>query len=300
MNRWESAGDGLRTTPDGLGEAGVTTLGVVIPVHNGEHRLGPTLTALAGQVPLAPRTRAHIVVAVNGSTDRSAATAQRHAGKIASSAADLDYTVLETRPGRANAFNEAERLLPPGPRLYLDQDAILADNALAALAAALTGKGPHADFAVPQLRLPALHSIAARAYYRTFLRLPYTRIAPISVGAYAVSAAGRERWSQFPALHSDDKYVRLQFDPPERTLLTETWYTVSLPDSAREIVQARRRYSRGNRELADRFPSLAIDEGIRHDRLWREIALHPARWPDAAVYAALYGTGHYLARRENR
>lgn len=280
------------------------TLGVVIPVRDGEARLGATLAALAGQDPLpakppsAPRLRTHVVVAVNGSSDGSARTAERFAEDFAHCGAE--FTVVETRPGRAAAFNEAERLLAPGPRLYLDQDAVLATNALAVLADVLGGDHPRAEFAVPQLRLPALRSAAARAYYRTFLRLPYARMAPVSLGAYAVSAAGRSRWEQFPAVHSDDKFVRLHFAPRERILLADTWYTVALPDSARAVVQARRRYSRGNREIVRRFPSLGADEEPRYARLWREIALRPSRWSDAAVYAALHGAGHLLARAGNQ
>lgn len=282
------------------------TFGVVIPVRNGEAHLGATLTALAGQdrIPAesasapVPRLRTHIVVAVNGSSDGSARIAERFASEF--ERCDTGFTVVETRPGRAAAFNEAEQLLAPGPRLYLDQDAVLAANALAVLAAALGESHPRAEFAVPQLRLPALRSVAARAYYRTFLRLPYTHAAPVSLGAYAVSAAGRSRWDQFPDVHSDDKFVRLHFAARERILLADTWYTVALPDSTRAVVRARRRYSRGNRELALRFPALAADEDPRYARLWREIALRPAHWSDAAVYAALHGAGHLLARAGNR
>jgi hypothetical protein len=101
-------------------------------------------------------------------------------------------------------------------------------------------------------------------------------------------------------VHSDDKFVRLHFAPHERMLLADTWYTVALPDSTRAVVQARRRYSRGNHELVRRFPLLGADEEPRYARLWREIALRPARWSDAAVYAALHGAGHLLARAGNQ
>jgi glycosyltransferase involved in cell wall biosynthesis len=268
-------------------------LGVVIPARDGARSLPATLGALAAQdVP--PDVSVHIIVAVNATTDETFALAEKYAPLFAGRA--VDYRVIQTAPGRARAFNEAERLLPAGPRLYLDQDAVLSPNALADLVAALERSGQAACFVVPQLRLPALRSIAARCYYRTFLCLPYTRNSPVSLGAYAVSARGRRRWDTLPdTLHSDDKFVRLHFEPAERSLLASVAYTVALPDGIRAIVRARRRYSRGNRELERRFPHLCANDASRYRDLLTAIAAHPSRWPAAAVYLVLHGAGHALA-----
>jgi glycosyltransferase involved in cell wall biosynthesis len=269
-------------------------LGVVIPARDAACDLPATLDALAAQN-IPPDVSVHIVVAVNATSDETSAIAEKYAPLFAERG--IGYRVIETAPGRARAFNEAERLLPTGPRLYLDQDAVLSPNALADLAAALERSGGAVHFVVPQLRLPALRSIAARCYYRTFLHLPYTRTSPVSLGAYAVSTSGRRRWDAFPdGLHSDDKFVRLHFEPAERSLLTSVFYTVALPDGISAIVRARRRYSRGNRELERRFPQLSGNDASRYRDLLAAIATRPSRWLAAAVYLVLYGVGHVLAR----
>lgn len=272
------------------------SLGVVIPARNAVRSLPATLEALAGQH-IPPDVSVHIIVAVNASSDETTEVAEKYAPSF--TGRRTDYRVIETAPGRARAFNEADRLLPAGPRLYLDQDAVLSPNALADLTAALERSPTAVQYVVPQLRLPALRSMAARYYYRTFLRLPYTRTSPVSLGAYAVSASGRRRWDAFPdALHSDDKFVRLHFEPAERSLLASVTYTVALPDGIRAIVQARRRYSRGNRELERRFPQLSCNDVSRYRDLLAAIGAHPPRWPGAAVYMLLHGAGHVLARLE--
>ena len=54
-------------------------------------------------------------------------------------------------------------------------------------------------------------SLAVRAYYRIWLRLPYVREGMIGVGVYALSEEGRRRFGEFPEVIADDGYVRMLF-----------------------------------------------------------------------------------------
>lgn len=167
---------------------------------------------------------------------------------------------------------------------------MLGQGALAAIAESVQGGRVH--FAVPSLVLPFLRSPVSRAYYATLLRLGYVAAEPVSMGVYAVSGAGRCRWSSFPRIHSDDKFARLHFTPEERELVAAATYTVSLPDGVGQITRARMRYSSGNRELARQYPALTRHSSVRHAGVGRQVLARPDRWPAAVVFASLYGIGY--------
>ena len=59
-------------------------------------------------------------------------------------------------------------------------------------------------------------SLAVRAYYRVWMRLPYVRDGMIGVGVYALSEEGRRRFGEFPEVIADDGYVRMLFGSGER------------------------------------------------------------------------------------
>ncbi|WP_229075073.1 glycosyltransferase family 2 protein [Actinoplanes sp. DH11] len=267
----------------------VSSLGVVIPTHRGSALLSRSMTSLAGQTV----TRdVHVVVAVNDaradSYDRAAelAPALRDAG--------LTCRVVRTPQGRSAALRTADRLLPAGARLYLDQDAALSPGAVATLLTVLApGTGIH--FAAPGMRLAPARSAVTRAYFRIWRDLPYVRRSPATCGVYAVSAEGRSRWDEVPDLHSDDKWVRWHFAPEERRVLAAEWYEVVAPDGPADLVRARRRYHRGNRELvglAARPPY--PDDHIRHRGIVRSLLSNP---PAAAVFLAVHAAGRLTPGR---
>ncbi|GAA2692853.1 hypothetical protein Apa02nite_074470 [Actinoplanes palleronii] len=273
----------------------VTGLGVVIPTHRGSALLDRSMAALARQT----RTRGlHVVVAVNDgradSYDRAVALAPTLR------AVGMRCTVIRTTAGRSAALRAADRLLPPGARLYLDQDAVLSPRAVAGLVAALSpGTGVH--FAVPSLRLVSARSAVTRAYFRIWRDLPYVRRSPATCGAYAVSAEGRSRWGELPDLHSDDKWVRWHFAPHERLVVASESYEVMAPDGLMDLLRARRRYQRGNRELADLaarppFP----DDHIRHRGIVRSLLAKPAAWPAAAIFLAVHAASRLAGPQGSR
>jgi hypothetical protein len=272
------AGDRRRTRENGL-----ASFGVAIPTHQGSTRLARSMLSLAGQQ---FDGDLHVVVAVNDDRTDSFGIAQRLAPLVRRAGASC--TVIRTATGRSAALRAADRHLPRAPRLYLDQDALLSRDTVARLAATL-GPSTGVHFAVPRLRLARCRSAVSRAYYRAWRELPYVRHSPVTCGAYAVSAEGRERWHELPTMHSDDKWVRWHFAPHERAVVRTTSYEVMPPDGVRDLLRARRRYHRGNRELAALAGDLChADDSARYRGALRSLLERPDRWPGAAILVAVH------------
>ena len=257
-------------------------LGVVIPAREGAATLGSVLEALARQN---TTRRMHIVVVTNGPRDGTARVAADHARRLC--AAGHDCSVAVSRPGRAYAIRLGERLLPPGDRVVLDCDAVVSDNAMEELAVAL-GPGTGIHFAAPRLVLTRSRSLATRCFFRTWQALPYVRESPVTCGIYAVSADGRRRWSELPAIHSDDKLARLFFCAQERQVVATATYTVDPPHGFRALVAARKRYIAGNRELRTAFPQLAATDVHRYGGIVTTLLRRPRLWPSSLVFTAVY------------
>lgn len=264
-------------------ENGISRINVVIPVHRGAAHLGRSVGSLARQ---RFDGQLNVVIAINDDLPETTTAACQRAAELVRAGARC--ATLRTSPGRVAALREADRWLPDdGPRLYLDEDAVLSPDALAALAAVLApGSGVH--FAVPELRL-AHRTRVSRAYFRVWRSLPYVRDSPVTCGAYAVSAEGRRRWREVPTLHSDDKWVRWQFAPHERRVLSNVSYEVLAPDGLAELVRARCRYLRGNRELAALTPRAAYaDDHRRYAGVIRAMVADAARWPAVLVFLLVH------------
>ncbi|MBM7773365.1 dTDP-4-dehydrorhamnose reductase [Actinokineospora baliensis] len=276
--RWPELAPGpLRVRP---------AFGVVIPVYRGADVLHRSIGSLAEQE--FPGDL-HVALAVNDGEPRTLRAAQRLAPVLR--AAGARCAVLLTPPGRVPAINAAEAVLPAGPRLYLDQDAVLSPGSLTGLARALApGTGTH--FAVPTVHIAHTDSVVSRAYYRTWRSLPYVRQSPATMGAYAVSALGRTRWPHFAPIRSDDKWVRWHFAPEERAVVTTASYEVIVPRGPRELVRARRRYQKGNDELTS-LPMAHGDGEGRHRGVVGALLRRPA---SGAVFLGVHAAAVVLDR----
>lgn len=293
----------------------MTATGVVIPAFDGAATLSRSMGSLAAQ---RDAGRVDVVVAVNDGRADTLAEAERLSGALRRTGAGC--RVIRTAPGRSEAINAAEALLPGGPRFYIDQDAVLSPGALAAVADRLAPRsGVH--FAAPRVEFAACPSRLSQAYYEVWRELPYVALSPVTVGVYAVSAEGRERWGRFPDVRSDDKFARLQFAPDERAVVLDASYEVIAPSGARELIHARRRYLRANRELAARegraihgLPShpadasgdaaarerVAVRDLPRHRGALRALARPPRRWPASAAFLGVYAAAEAADAVERR
>lgn len=260
---------------------------VIVPAWRCAATIGRSLESLAAQ---AGGPAPHVIVAVNDGDPASVAAAEAHRGAL--EARGMRFDVISTPPGRRAAFAGAEAIAAPGgARLYLDQDARLSPGALAALARA--ADGGEARMIALALRFTRSPSFAVRAFLRAWLSLPYVQASPVVAGAFAVSAAGRARWTALPPLASDDKFVRMCFAPAERSYLADEHYEVIAPASFGELVRRRAGYMRGNRELARHFMATpAVDS--RRLAGWPRLLLRPI---DLAVLMATVAAATLLSWR---
>lgn len=245
---------------------------VIIPAHNEASVMARTLRPLAG---LAASGDIEVIVACNGCTDATAALAASFPG----------VTVLDlAEPGKTNALNAADAAATRWPRLYLDADIEITEQALADVFTHLSQPGALA--ARPAFKY---HTEGAdpwvRAYYRARMRIPSMRAHLWGAGAYAVSAAGHARFPRFPDATADDAYVDSLFEPDEKTILDTTPVVVRVPKSVRGLHLTLRRIYRGNHDLG---AGAAAGSGLGN--LVASVT-GPVALMDAGVYASLALSG---------
>ncbi|WP_131106033.1 glycosyltransferase [Ornithinimicrobium sufpigmenti] len=256
---------------------------VVIPAHNeGRHIRGclhPLLT-LSSSLPL------EIIVVANGCQDDTVAVARQVPG----------VHVLDLpEPGKTGALNAGDEAATTFPRIYLDADVELDQQALRSMIAALDTDQPR--LAAPSVRYDTQGAdLWVRAYYRVFRQLPSARETTVGRGVYAVSKAGRARFQQFPDVLGDDLFVNRLFTSEER-VVCEGWSTVRTPRRWRDLVRVRARLAAGNAQLARTNPeevgALAQSQDFSRTTsstlraLLRLVASRPQELPSAAVYVGI-------------
>ena len=132
--------------------------------------------------------------------------------------------------GKPNALNLADAQAVGDMRVYLDADVVMSPPLLEQLAQVLTRDDP--AYASGKMVVAPAESWITRAYGRIWTRLPFMAEGVPGAGLFAVNAAGRARWGEFPPIISDDTFVRLQFTPGER-IGVEAPYSWPLPEGDR-------------------------------------------------------------------
>ena len=226
-------------------------LSLIIPASNEEHWIGPCLAAVAASVPVPGGLE--VIVVANGCHDRTAEVARGFAGSIPG------LKVLDLAEGsKPLALTKGDALAKGECRAWLDADCVVSAGVLVALASALSV--PQARYAGATPVIPRAKSWVTRAYARFWQRLPFARSVAPGYGLYAVNAAGRARWGDFPRIISDDTFVRLQFTPDERVQVADT-YIWPMIEGYAALVRVRRRQDRGVAELNEHYPDLLGREG---------------------------------------
>lgn len=225
-------------------------LSVIIPASNEGDRIGPCLRALFASSPVAGGAEA--VVVANGCRDDTAD--QARALRREAEAAGWGLVVLELIPGsKPLALNAGDAAAQGDLRAYLDADVLVSAPLMPQVALALAD--PAARYATGRPVVARARSRVTRAYARFWSSLPFVQGAAPGFGLYAVNAQGRARWGEFPALISDDTFVRLQFQPAERIECPAS-YEWPMVEGWRALVRVRRRQDAGVAELARLYPDL--------------------------------------------
>lgn len=258
-------------------------LSIVIPAHNEEAMIGVILRGLLAD---AERGELDIIVVANGCTDRTAEIAR---------AISPDIRVVEiAESSKIAALNAGDAIAFGTPIAYVDADVRVDAAAARALAAALSDGG------VPRVASPLfeldLHgcSWAVRQYFRIWLLNDYNSAGHIGSGVYAVSAAGRARWTTFPDVIADDRFVQQLFADEERVVLKEHAFSVPAPQTLRAQIRRSVRIHAGNAELRNRGIAGA-EKGGQAQSLAHRVARRPRLWLAFAVYCTAYALTRFEA-----
>ena len=310
---------GESRAPAAAPAAGQEIFAVVIPASNEEGYIGACLDALLAAGAAAGPVG--IVVAANGCRDATVAVARARIpaaeargwrlvvldipeghkpGAINRADAAIDAGALDAAPGSGTdpRTEAGAGSASPGPglRAYLDADILLDPAMLGQIRAVLDRPAP--AYASGQLQVSPARSRATRAYARVWSRLPFMTSGVTGAGFYAVNAAGRRRWGQYPDLIADDIYVRLMFAPSER-LGVPAPYSWPMAEGFSRLVRVRRRQNAGVDDIARRWPELLANEDKPRLGLGGLLGLALRRPADLAVYAAVAAAVR-LTRRQRQ
>lgn len=232
-------------------------LSVIIPAHNEERYIDACLSSLvASSEPKEARQgTVQVIIAANGCTDQTVAKAQAFAQAFDDKGWRLDVLEIE-QGGKPGALNAGDRAALYGTRIYIDADIVVSAELLDQLASVL--RRPDAAYASGQPIVPPAASLISDRYARFWQMLPFvTRDVP-GFGVYAVNAAGRALWQDFPEIISDDSFVRHHFKAQERHRVSAT-YQWPITEGFVNLVRVRRRQDEGLLELRRLYPKLAAE-----------------------------------------
>jgi hypothetical protein len=246
---------------------------VVVPAQDEEALIGPCLRAvLAGSTAMDLR----IIVVANGCVDATAARA------MAVPTAGQEVVVVETATaGKAGALNAADPHRRGCAVVYLDADTVLTPGSMGVLATALDDPAPL--LLGPRLLMVRPTGWPARSYAAVWSRLPAVDGHVVGGGCFAVTAAGRRRWTTFPEVVADDSFVRSLFAPHERRVLDAAAFLFVLAEG-RELASVVRRWRDGNAQLTAP-PSAGAAANLR------AVAARPGLWPHLPGYLAVLAAG---------
>lgn len=257
-------------------------LSVLIPASNEEALIGRCLDAVIGSN-WPSDDKVEILVISNGSRDQTAEVALSYVTAAAKKTWDLRVLDRE-EGGKLAALNAGDRVARGSNRVYLDADVEIAPDVLTKLHLALrTGQPRYASGA---LTIAEPKNWVTRAYARIYAQVPFMRYGVPGAGLFAVNAAGRLRWNDFPDIISDDTFVRLSFRPEERVGV-DACYTWPLVEGWRNLVRVRKRQNAGVDELKEHYPYL-FDNDDKPEFPLRDKAKLALRDPIGfAVYAGV-------------
>ncbi|MBM1220412.1 glycosyltransferase family 2 protein [Ponticoccus sp. SC2-23] len=228
-------------------------LSVIIPAHNEESLIGPCLEALSRSEPIA--MPAEVIIVANGCSDNTVAEAYAQRPRI--EAAGWAFRVIDlAQGGKPRALTAGDRAANGTIRAYLDADVTVSPGLLPQIVGVL-------DTATPRYASGAIRIVGkgpiSRAYARLWAKVPYMATTVPGCGFFAMNAAGRARWQDWPDVIADDLFARLNFAPDERVSVAAP-YEWPIAQGFARLVRVRRRQDAGVAEIARRYPALLGNE----------------------------------------
>ncbi|MDB6172540.1 MAG: glycosyl transferase [Chthoniobacteraceae bacterium] len=247
-------------------------ISIVIPAHNEEAVIGRCLTSLiSGSKP----GELEIIVACNGCTDRTAEIAHAFGEPV---------RVVETQQAsKIAALNLGDCAATQFPRCFVDADVELTIEAVRQVANLLLEGNQLA--AAPAMVVDVSHSSwCVKAFYSIWLKQPYHRPGMLGGGFYAVSEAGRARFTKFPDIIADDEFVRSHFEEHERATPENCTFTIHAPRTVADLIRVKTRSRLGLYQLRSRFPELKENSYVKNQASVPRWISTPRLWPSAVVY----------------
>lgn len=233
-------------------------LAVIVPASNEAGYIGRCLDAMLSQSEAAGQVL--VILAANACNDATIAIARGFTGDFAARGWQL-LIDDSPEPGKLGALNRADVLAAAagaGMRAYLDADVVCDPELLGQIRSALDQKAP--AYATGTLAVARARSWVTRAYADLWTRLPFVQGGAVGAGFFAVNAAGRARWGEFPAIISDDTFARLNFSPAERHEVAARYHWPMVEGLA-NLIRVRRRQDAGVAEIYHLYPHLCANEG---------------------------------------
>lgn len=225
-------------------------ISLIIPANNEETMIGRCLGAVLASTPVGEPVE--VIIAANACTDRTVQVALSWREGV--EAKGWSLTVLDlTEGGKMNAMNRADAVAEGDKRVYLDADVVVDADLLAQLAQVLEGEAPR--YASGEVRIAPAKTFISRAYRVIYRQVPFFTQDVPGCGVFAVNAAGRDRWGEFPDIISDDTFVRLSFTPSER-VKTQAGYDWPIVEGWANLIKVRRRQNIGVDQIARLYPEL--------------------------------------------
>ena len=258
---------------------------IIIPAHNESSVIEGTLRSILANKLDRPM---QIIVVANGCTDDTAARARTVPGPI---------EVIETPiGGKTHALNLGDQAARFFPRAYVDADIQLSDNALQKVADAF--RDPMCHLAAPTARHSySGHNPLLAGYYQLWRSLPYVRAAIMGSGFYALDRALRARFTDFPAILADDKFIQNLSRPEERRVVDGCHVLVHMPESFAALLKVKTRWTYGNLELAATRPELSVNDRNPHRGVITHLLFRPWLWLSLPAFLFVYLYARRAARK---
>lgn len=243
---------------------------VIIPAHNEATVISRCIDSLIGQEHVSS-----IIVACNNCTDSTAEIVKRYDNVLC---IELD------KASKTNAINEAEKYITSYPVFYIDADTYLEAGAVQEITRAMENGRLLLAAPAPFINT-ANSSWVVKSYYRVWQNLPYVKEGVIATCSYVLTREGRERFTDFPEIISDDGFVRGHFKSCEMANIESTKIYIDAPKDITSLIKIKTRSRLGNLQLK----SLAVCP-LSHDGKYRAVSVR--QWLaynpiDLAIYTVL-------------
>jgi cellulose synthase/poly-beta-1,6-N-acetylglucosamine synthase-like glycosyltransferase len=260
-------------------------LSIVIPAHNEATVIARTLNSILSNKLDRPL---QVIVVANGCTDDTAGVVRGFGDRV---------ELIDTPTGnKSNALNLGDRAARYDLRAYLDADIELSPDALQKVVDAF--KDPAVHMATPRARhVYRGYNPFLAGYYALWRSMPYVRNGAMGGGFYAIDKELRSRFPEFPAITADDKFARNLARPTERRVVDGCYATITMPQTFRDLLKVKTRWTYGNLELAATRPELNDNDQNKHEGALKHLVRRPWLWVNVPAFLLVYAYAHRAARK---